>query len=101
MTLTKPSAQVPGSEEMVRPGAREAAQHEARRQRGRRLTAEGFVTWHTLAHALGMPRKVGMEAWEERMDTFECIRTRRTTRTFLPQELPETTIHRILEAGRL
>ena len=35
------------------------------------------------------------------MDTFECIRTRRTTRTFLPQDLPENTIHRILEAGRL
>jgi nitroreductase len=35
------------------------------------------------------------------MDTFECIRTRRTTRTFLPKALPEHTIHRILEAGRL
>ena len=35
------------------------------------------------------------------MDTFECIRTRRTTRTFLPQDLPEHTVHRILEAGRL
>ncbi len=35
------------------------------------------------------------------MDTFECIRTRRTTRTFLPQEIPANTMHRILEAGRL
>jgi len=35
------------------------------------------------------------------MDTFECIRTRRTTRTFLPQDLPEKTMYRILEAGRL
>src|SRR5437870_11691142 len=35
------------------------------------------------------------------MDTFECIRTRRTTRTCLPQDLPENTMHRILEAGRL
>jgi nitroreductase len=41
------------------------------------------------------------QAREERMDTFECIRTRRTTRTFLPKELPEDTIHKILEAGRL
>jgi nitroreductase len=42
-----------------------------------------------------------MEAREEGMDTFECIRTRRTTRTFVPQEIPETTMHKILEAGRL
>ena len=35
------------------------------------------------------------------MDTFECIRTRRTTRTFLAKELPENTMHKILEAGRL
>src|SRR5262249_22786136 len=42
-----------------------------------------------------------MQAREEHMDTFECIRTRRTTRTFLPQEIPENTMHRILEAGRL
>ena len=42
-----------------------------------------------------------MKAREERMETFECIRTRRTTRTFLPQEIPENTMHRILEAGRL
>src|SRR5262249_27570309 len=35
------------------------------------------------------------------MDTFECIRTRRTTRTFLPKDLPEHTMDRILEAGRL
>ena len=33
------------------------------------------------------------------MDTFEYIRTRRTTRTFLPQDLPEHTMHRILESG--
>ena len=42
-----------------------------------------------------------MEAREEGMDTFECIRTRRTTRTFVPQEIPEITMHKILEAGRL
>lgn len=35
------------------------------------------------------------------MDTFQCIRTRRTTRTFLPKEVPEQTIRHILEAGRL
>jgi nitroreductase len=35
------------------------------------------------------------------MDTFACIRTRRTTRTFLPKEIPESTIRKILEAGRL
>lgn len=35
------------------------------------------------------------------MDTFECIRTRRTTRTFSPKDLPEETLHKILEAGRL
>jgi nitroreductase len=35
------------------------------------------------------------------MDTFACIRTRRTTRAFLPKDVPEETIHRILEAGRL
>jgi nitroreductase len=35
------------------------------------------------------------------MDTFECIRTRRTTRTYAATEVPERTIRRILEAGRL
>jgi nitroreductase len=35
------------------------------------------------------------------MDTFQCIRTRRTTRTFLPTEVPPETIRHILEAGRL
>jgi nitroreductase len=35
------------------------------------------------------------------MDTFDCIRTRRTTRTFLPEELPEQSLRKILEAGRL
>jgi nitroreductase len=35
------------------------------------------------------------------MDTFECIRTRRTTRTFLPTDVPEQTMRKILEAGRL
>jgi nitroreductase len=35
------------------------------------------------------------------MDTFQCIRTRRTTRAFLPSEVPESTIRHILEAGRL
>jgi nitroreductase len=35
------------------------------------------------------------------MDTFECIRTRRTTRTFLPKEVPPDSVRRILEAGRL
>jgi nitroreductase len=35
------------------------------------------------------------------MDTLACIRTRRTTRAFLPGELPEQTIRKILEAGRL
>jgi nitroreductase len=35
------------------------------------------------------------------MDTYECIRKRRTTRTFLPKDVPEQTIHKILEAGRL
>jgi nitroreductase len=35
------------------------------------------------------------------MDSYECIRTRRTTRAFLPKDVPEQTIHRILEAGRL
>src|SRR5262245_26196318 len=48
-----------------------------------------------------MAEEACKETWEEGMDTFECIRTRRTTRTFLAQELPEQTIHRILEAGRL
>jgi nitroreductase len=35
------------------------------------------------------------------MDTFQCIRTRRTTRAFLPTDVPEQTIRHILEAGRL
>ncbi len=35
------------------------------------------------------------------MDTYECIRTRRTTRTFLPKDIPEHTLQRVLEAGRL
>jgi nitroreductase len=35
------------------------------------------------------------------MDTFEAIRTRRTTRAFMPTEVPEQTIHKIVEAGRL
>ncbi len=35
------------------------------------------------------------------MDTFQCIRTRRTTRAFLPTEVPQQTIRHILEAGRL
>jgi nitroreductase len=35
------------------------------------------------------------------MDTFQCIRTRRTTRAFLPTEVPQQTIRNILEAGRL
>ena len=35
------------------------------------------------------------------MDAFECIRTRRTTRTFLPKDVPPDTVRTILEAGRL
>jgi nitroreductase len=35
------------------------------------------------------------------METYECIRRRRTTRTFLSKDVPEQTIHKILEAGRL
>jgi nitroreductase len=35
------------------------------------------------------------------MDTFACIRTRRTTRNFLPKDVPPEAIRRILEAGRL
>jgi len=35
------------------------------------------------------------------MDTYRCIRTRRTTRTFSPTDVPEQTIRKILEAGRL
>jgi nitroreductase len=35
------------------------------------------------------------------MDTFDSIRTRRTTRTFSPQSIPEATIRKIVEAGRL
>jgi nitroreductase len=35
------------------------------------------------------------------MDTFQCIRTRRTTRAFLPTDVPPQTIRNILEAGRL
>jgi nitroreductase len=35
------------------------------------------------------------------MDTFQCIRTRRTTRTFLPTEVPQQTVRNIMEAGRL
>jgi nitroreductase len=35
------------------------------------------------------------------MDTFDCIRTRRTTRTFLSKEVSEQSLHKILEAGRL
>lgn len=35
------------------------------------------------------------------MDAFECIRKRRTTRTFLPKEVPPDAIRKILEAGRL
>jgi nitroreductase len=55
----------------------------------------------TCGTRLGVPREAGIKTWEEGMDTFECIRTRRTTRTFVPQEIPAHTIHRILEAGRL
>lgn len=35
------------------------------------------------------------------MDAWQCIRTRRTTRSFRPQAVPEAVIRRILEAGRL
>jgi nitroreductase len=35
------------------------------------------------------------------MDTFEAIRRRRTTRTFLPTKVSEAIIGKILEAGRL
>jgi nitroreductase len=35
------------------------------------------------------------------MDTFQCIRTRRTTRAFLATDVPPQTIRNILEAGRL
>ena len=35
------------------------------------------------------------------MDTFQCIRTRRTTLAFLPTDVPPQTIRNILEAGRL
>jgi nitroreductase len=35
------------------------------------------------------------------METFQCIRTRRTTRAFLPTEVPLQTVRHILEAGRL
>jgi nitroreductase len=35
------------------------------------------------------------------MDTFEAIRRRRTTRTYLPTKVPDETIGKILEAGRL
>jgi nitroreductase len=35
------------------------------------------------------------------MDTYACIRTRRTTRTFLAKDVPEEVLQRILEAGRL
>lgn len=35
------------------------------------------------------------------MDTFESIRTRRTTRTFSPKSIPEAAIRKIVEAGRL
>ena len=35
------------------------------------------------------------------MDTYACIRTRRTARTFLAKDVPEEIIQRILEAGRL
>ena len=35
------------------------------------------------------------------MDTLACIRTRRTTRAFLPRDVPEETVRKILEAGRL
>jgi len=35
------------------------------------------------------------------MDTFECIRTRRTTRAFLRKDIPGDALRKILEAGRL
>ena len=35
------------------------------------------------------------------METLACIRTRRTTRAFLPRDVPEQTVRKILEAGRL
>jgi nitroreductase len=35
------------------------------------------------------------------MDTFQAIRTRRTTRTFLPTKVSDETVTKILEAGRL
>ncbi len=35
------------------------------------------------------------------METWTCIRTRRTTRDFRPEPVPDATIRRILEAGRL
>lgn len=35
------------------------------------------------------------------METWSCIRTRRTTRQFRPQAIAEATVRRILEAGRL
>lgn len=35
------------------------------------------------------------------METWTCIRTRRTVRDFRPEPVPEAAIRRILEAGRL
>jgi nitroreductase len=35
------------------------------------------------------------------MDTYDCIRTRRTTRSYLKKDIPDEVIKKILEAGRL
>jgi len=35
------------------------------------------------------------------MDTFECIRKRRDIRSFLPKDVPDDVIMKIIEAGRL
>ena len=38
--------------------------------------------------------------WREKMEVYDCIRTRRTVREFKPDPVPDEIVHNILRAGR-
>ena len=38
--------------------------------------------------------------WREKMDVYECIRSRRTVREFKPAPVPDEIVHKILQAAR-
>ncbi len=40
------------------------------------------------------------DMWREKMEVYDCIRTRRTVREFRPDPVPNEIVHHILRAGR-